>query len=98
MRRHPRHAVNWMATLIVGERSLPVRMIDVSVSGAALEAMPGLTVGDHAVLRLDQLPGPPSVEVLIQNIKPTLSRIGVAFLGDTCVPAQLIDAAVNSRS
>ncbi|HEX3698151.1 MAG TPA: P-loop NTPase [Polyangia bacterium] len=98
MRRHPRHAVNWMATLIVGDRSLPVRMIDVSVSGAALEAMPGLTVGDQAVLRLDQLPGPPSVEVLIQNIKPTLSRIGVAFLGDTGVPAQLIDAAVNPRS
>jgi hypothetical protein len=93
MRRHPRHSVNWMATLMTDGGPMPVRVIDVSVAGAALEILPGVAVGQRATLVLDQLPGPPVVEVVVQNIKPTLSRAGVAFVTDSDVPALLVAAA-----
>ena len=98
MRRHPRHAVNWMATLLAHGRAIPVRVIDVSISGAALETLPGLAAGDTAVLRLDQLPGQPLVDVRVRNVMPTLSRVGVAFATDNDVPASLVAAAINPQS
>ena len=98
MRRHPRHRVDWVATLIAGPRATPVRVTDVSISGAALEIVPGWRVGDRALLRLDQLPGAPVVEIVVQNIKPTLARAGVSFLGPTDILAALVAAAITPRS
>ena len=98
MRRHPRHRVDWVATLIAGPRATPVRVMDVSISGAALEIVPGWRVGDRALLRLDQLPGAPTVEIVVQNIKPTLARAGVSFLGPSDILAALVAAAITPRS
>ncbi|HXI59447.1 MAG TPA: P-loop NTPase [Polyangia bacterium] len=96
MRRHPRHTVNWMATLIADQQVMPVRVLDVSIAGAALEILPGLVVGQRATLRLDQLPEAPMIEVVVQNLKPTLSRAGVAFAAGSDVPAALVAAAARS--
>lgn len=97
MRGHSRHNVDWIATLELGGRTTDARVIDVSLTGAALEVVPGLAVGDRGVLRLDQLPGQPAIPVVVRNLLPTLRRAGVAFEGGDELRAALVAAAKSGR-
>jgi MinD-like ATPase involved in chromosome partitioning or flagellar assembly len=97
MRRHPRLDVNWMATLIMADRAMPVRVLDLSQSGVGLEVLPGLVVGDRGTLRFEQLPGQPALDVVIRNLQSTLSRAGVAFLADESAIATLLAAGRAPR-
>jgi MinD-like ATPase involved in chromosome partitioning or flagellar assembly len=90
-RKHPRFVVDWAATLATVEGPNAVRVRDVSESGVAVETTLKLGVGDRGTLCLYQLPGQPSVEVVVRNVVPGLNRLGLAFPegqpGDT--PAEL---------
>ena len=94
-RKHPRFVVDWAATLTTVEGPNAVRVRDVSESGVAVETTLKLGVGDRGALCLYQLPGQPSVEVIVRNVVPGLNRLGLAFVdgqsGDT--PAELAGIA-----
>ena len=57
----------------------------------AVETTLKLGVGDRGTLCFYQLPGQPSVEVVVRNVVPGLNRLGLAFVdgqpGNT--PAEL---------
>ncbi|HVY37609.1 MAG TPA: P-loop NTPase [Polyangia bacterium] len=90
-RKHPRFVVDWAATLATVEGPNAVRVRDVSESGVAVETTLKLGVGDRGALCFYQLPGQPTVEVVVRNVVPGLNRLGLAFVegqgGDT--PAEL---------
>src|SRR6185295_19052741 len=62
-RKKLRLDVAWAATLEVGTRRIAVRVVDLSLSGAALELVPTLVPGTQGRLILDQLPGQPDIPV-----------------------------------
>jgi MinD-like ATPase involved in chromosome partitioning or flagellar assembly len=93
MRGHSRHNVDWIATLELGGRRTAARVTDISLTGAALEVVPGLTTGDRGTLHLEQLPGQPSITVVVKNLIPALRRAGVAFDAVDDLPSRLVAAA-----
>jgi MinD-like ATPase involved in chromosome partitioning or flagellar assembly len=95
MRGHSRHNVDWIATIDVGGRRTAARVTDISLTGAALEVVPGLTVGDRGTLRLEQLPGQPAIDIVVKNLIPALRRAGVAFLASDDLPTHLVAAATS---
>ncbi|HVT10449.1 MAG TPA: PilZ domain-containing protein [Polyangia bacterium] len=90
-RKHPRFVVDWAATLATVEGPNAVRVRDVSESGVAVETTLKLGVGDRCSLCFYQLPGQPSVEVVVRNVVPGLNRLGLAFVDDPTgdTPAEL---------
>jgi hypothetical protein len=92
-RRHPRHPVDWAASLDLGTEVTSVRVRDVSESGAAVETSMQLRVGDRGVLRMDQLPGQPSLQVTVKNVMPSSRRVGLGFGTQGGVPERLVAAA-----
>jgi hypothetical protein len=90
MRRHPRHPVDWHAQFrSVSGREAPVRVFEVSCTGASIEAMPGLDVGDHGRLIFSQLAGQPEVGVTVMDARRPLGRAGLRFEGDASVCERL---------
>ena len=92
-RRHPRCPVDWAASLDLGAMVTSVRVRDVSESGAGVETAMQLRVGDRGVLRLDQLPGQPAVQVEVKNVMPSARRVGLGFDAGGDVPGRLVAAA-----
>jgi MinD-like ATPase involved in chromosome partitioning or flagellar assembly len=78
-RKHTRFPVDWTATLELASGVTAVRVRDVSEAGAAVETSTKLTVGDTAVLHLDQLPGRPAIPVIVKNAAPASRRVGLGF-------------------
>lgn len=92
-RKHPRFVVDWAATLATVEGPNAVRVRDISESGAAIETTLKLGVGDRGALCFYQLPGQPSVEVVVRNVVPGLNRLGLAFVEGGEIAAELAQAA-----
>jgi len=92
-RKHPRFVVDWAATLATNDGPNAVRVCDISESGAAVETTLKLGVGDQGALCFYQLPGQPSVEVMVRNVVPGLNRLGLAFVDGGEVVAELARAA-----
>lgn len=92
-RKHLRHEVDWAATLRIGAREIAVRVVDVSLSGVALEVAPHLEIGADAILRFDQLPGQPALPVAIKSLQESVRRAGVAFTGPDEERQRLVDIA-----
>lgn len=92
-RKHPRFVVDWAGTLATVEGPNAVRIRDISESGAAVETTLKLGVGDRGALCFYQLPGQPSVEVVVRNVVPGLNRLGLAFVDGGEVAAELARAA-----
>jgi MinD-like ATPase involved in chromosome partitioning or flagellar assembly len=92
-RQHARHTVDWAATLDLGTTVTSVRVRDVSESGAGVETSLQLRVGDKGVLRLDQLPGQPSLPVAVKNVMPAARRVGLGFTTKGGTSARLVAAA-----
>lgn len=92
-RKHPRFVVDWAATLATNEGPNAVRVCDISESGAAVETTLKLGVGDLGALCFYQLPGQPSVDVMVRNVVPGLNRLGLAFVEGGPVAAELARAA-----
>lgn len=92
-RKHPRFPVDWMATLDLGTEVTTVRVQNVSESGAALESPSPLRVGDRGTLVLEQMPGRPSLPVVVKNLRPAIGRAGVAFLDAGRVARRLVAEA-----
>jgi MinD-like ATPase involved in chromosome partitioning or flagellar assembly len=87
MRRHPRHPVDWHAQFRSDSgRDIPVRVFEVSRTGASIEAMPGLDVGDQGRLIFSQIAGQPEVGVTVMDARRPLGRAGLRFDGadDVC--------------
>jgi MinD-like ATPase involved in chromosome partitioning or flagellar assembly len=80
MRRHPRHPVDWHALFrSASGRETPVRVFEVSLSGASIEALPGLDVGDHGRLVFPQIADRPRVAVTVLDARRPLGRAGLRF-------------------
>jgi MinD-like ATPase involved in chromosome partitioning or flagellar assembly len=92
-RKHTRYPVDWAATLELATGVTAVRVRDVSESGAGVEAVMKLRVGDKGVLHLDQLSGHPSLPVMVKNLVPTSNRVGLGFVEHGRIPSRLVAAA-----
>jgi flagellar biosynthesis protein FlhG len=92
-RLHPRYSIDWAARLVVGERSIEVRVRDLSFTGAAIEIFARLTAGDVGRLCFDQVQGQPSLEVVVRNVVPGGRRVGISFVEPGEVSARLVSAA-----
>jgi MinD-like ATPase involved in chromosome partitioning or flagellar assembly len=80
MRRHPRHPVDWHALFRSDSgREIPVRVFEVSLSGASIEALPGLDVGDHGRLVFVQIANQPEVAATVLDARRPLGRAGLRF-------------------
>jgi MinD-like ATPase involved in chromosome partitioning or flagellar assembly len=88
-RKHPRFVVDWAATLATDGGPNAVRVQDISESGAAVETTLRLAVGDRGALCFYQLPGQPSIEVIVRNVVPGLSRLGLAFVDGRQITVEL---------
>jgi flagellar biosynthesis protein FlhG len=93
VRHNPRYPVDWAARLDIEGRRSEVRVLDVSLSGAAIEAFRGLRAGDRGQLTFEQLQGQPTLEVTVRNVVPTVRRIGVSFDEPGELAARLVAAA-----
>ena len=73
-----------------------MRVVDVSMSGVALEVAPELEIGADATLRFDQLPGQPALPVVIKSLQESVRRAGVAFTGPDEERQRLVDIAQSA--
>ena len=80
-RKYLRHEVDWAAALRIGTRAIDVRVVDLSVSGAALEVATDLEIGTAGTLCFFQLPGQPELPVAVRSLQESIRRAGVAFTG-----------------
>jgi MinD-like ATPase involved in chromosome partitioning or flagellar assembly len=97
-RRYPRHEVDWIGTLRTGDRDVAVRVMDISIGGAALEVVSALELGQPATLFFDQLPGRPGAPVIVKSLRTAIRRAGVAFAGADALSRELVAAAESARS
>jgi MinD-like ATPase involved in chromosome partitioning or flagellar assembly len=93
VRQHPRYPVDWAARLELEDRRTEVRVLDVSLTGAAIEAGRGLRAGDRGALTFTQLPGQPTLVVTVRNVVPSVRRIGVSFDEPSELSSRLVAAA-----
>jgi flagellar biosynthesis protein FlhG len=96
LRKHARYPVDWAARLEFPDRVTDVRVLDVSWSGAAVDAYAGVRAGHRAVLRLHQLAGQPALPIVVMHVLPDRRRAGVAFVAPGDVSARLVAAAQAS--
>ncbi len=80
-RKYLRHEVDWLAALRIGARAIDVRVVDLSVSGAALEVATELEIGAVGTLCFVQLPGQPELPVAVKSLQESIRRAGIAFTG-----------------
>ena len=80
-RKYLRHEVDWTASLRIGAREIAVRVVDLSVSGAALEVATDLAIGAEGTLCFVQLPGQPELPVCVKSLQDSIRRAGIAFTG-----------------
>ena len=62
-------------------------------AASAVETSTKLSVGDTAVLHLDQLPGRPAIPVIVKNAAPASRRVGLGFAQKGRASARLAAAA-----
>jgi flagellar biosynthesis protein FlhG len=79
------------------ERETPVRIFEVSQSGASIEALPGLLVGDRGTLVLHQIAGQPRLQVTVMDARRPLGRAGLRFEGSEELCARLALLASGIR-
>jgi MinD-like ATPase involved in chromosome partitioning or flagellar assembly len=98
MRRHPRHPVDWHAVYQSDSgRETPVRVFEISLSGASIAALPGLDVGDTGRLAFTQIAGQPRVRVTVMDARRPLGRAGLRFMDDPTSCARLEAMAARGR-
>ncbi|MEO5769972.1 MAG: P-loop NTPase [Polyangia bacterium] len=101
MRRHPRHPVDWHAQFRSDSgKETPVRVFEVSQSGASIETLPGLDNGDQGLLIFWQVAQQPQVRVTVKDARRPLGRAGLEFIdtGSEEVGARLVELAAHERS
>jgi len=92
-RKYVRHEVDWAAVLRIGAREVAVRVVDLSISGAALEVATELELGVTATLCFVQLPGQPALPVTLKSRQQSIRRAGVAFTGPEDERRRLVSIA-----
>ncbi|MES1204926.1 MAG: P-loop NTPase [Pseudomonadota bacterium] len=100
MRRHPRHSVDWVASYRSNTgHQAPVRIFELSISGASIETLPGLRVGDRGRLAFTQIAHQPEIDVTVMDARRPLGRAGLRFDGaeEVCARLAAIAAASSSR-
>ena len=98
LRRHTRHRIDWIATFTSdGGRKVPVRVFEVSVSGASAETLPGLEVGERGTLTFTQLIDEPVVRATVMNTRTPLGRVGFRFDDPDGLGARLAAIASDRR-
>jgi MinD-like ATPase involved in chromosome partitioning or flagellar assembly len=87
MRRYPRYPVDWHAVFRSDSgRETPVRVFEISLSGASITILPGLDVGDVGQLVFTQVADQPQIRVTVMNARRSLGRAGLQFMDqpDSC--------------
>jgi MinD-like ATPase involved in chromosome partitioning or flagellar assembly len=107
-RKHVRHEVDWAATLRMGgprasspearPRDIAVRVLDISMNGAALQVACQLPLGEEMTLIFDQLPGRPVLPIVVKSLYAAIRRAGVAFSGAEDARRQVVTAAQAQRA
>jgi flagellar biosynthesis protein FlhG len=90
-RKHPRHAVDWLASLRNDSILTAVRVHEISAAGAAIECGEPFELGQPLLLVFDQLPQRPSVNVTVARRIPS----GFAVEGE--IPSPVVFAASTER-
>jgi MinD-like ATPase involved in chromosome partitioning or flagellar assembly len=96
-RKYLRHEVDWAAALRIGARAIDVRVVDMSMSGAALEVATELEIGAVGTLCFVQLPGQPELPVAVKSLQESIRRAGVAFTGPDEERQRLVAIAEAQR-
>ena len=82
MRRHPRFAVDWHGLFTEAEgRVTPVRIFEMSRSGASISTVFGIRAGARGTLTFEQLPGQPQLPVAVVDARRPFGRVGLSFEG-----------------
>ena len=90
MRRYPRHPVDWHALYRSDSgRETPVRVFELSLTGASITALPGLDVADTGHLVFSQIGGQPRIRVTVVDARRPLGRAGLRFTDSEQVCAHL---------
>jgi MinD-like ATPase involved in chromosome partitioning or flagellar assembly len=98
MRRHPRHPVDWLAIYrSESGREVPVRIFELSISGASIDSLPGIDVGDRGCLVFAQVANQPQMPVTVLATRRPLGRAGLRFEGSAEVCALLARLAAAVR-
>lgn len=98
MRRHPRHPVDWHAVYRSDSgRDTPVRVFEISLSGASIATLPGLDVGDTGWLLFSQIDGQPELRVRVMDARRPLGRAGLRFMDDDDESASRLEAMAARR-
>jgi len=94
MRRHSRYPVDWLATYrsASGHES-PVRIFELSISGASIETLPGLGIGERGRLIFTQIERQPDIAVTVMDTRRPLGRAGLRFDGPEDVGTALVAIA-----
>ncbi len=96
MRRHPRYPVDWHAIYRSDSApEVPVRVFELSLSGASIETLPGLQIGDRGRLVFTQVALQPEIAVTVMNVRRPLGRAGLLFAGSEDVCANLVAMATR---
>jgi hypothetical protein len=81
----------------VAARETPVRIFELSQSGASIETLPGLVVGDRGTLVLHQIAGQPTIQVTVMDARRPLGRAGLRFDDSDEIAARLALLASGVR-
>jgi MinD-like ATPase involved in chromosome partitioning or flagellar assembly len=83
MRRHPRFAVDWHGRFTSDTgRVTPVRIFELSRSGASISKVFEIGAGDRGILTFEQLDGQPHLAVAVVDARRPFGRVGLSFEGD----------------
>jgi gamma-glutamylaminecyclotransferase len=96
--RSRRLGVDWRAILKPDsdENAYGVQVIDVSFVGALVSGAVAMKTGEEADLRFDELPGAPSIHVVVRNALAVDKLLGLEFMDpESDVPDRLLRAAVQ---
>lgn len=64
---------------VAARKETPVRIFEISLSGASIETLPGLVVGERGTLVFTQITGQPRVQVTVMDARRPLGRAGLRF-------------------
>lgn len=101
MRRYPRFAVDWHGTFTSASgTAAPVRVFEMSRTGASISTVPGIDAGSRGTLTFEQIEDRPSIPVVVMDAKRPFGRVGLAFDGaiEKAVGVAAIAAARAARA
>ena len=96
LRRHPRFQVDWHGTYVSADgRKYPVRIFDISQSGASISEVPDLEAKQTGHLIFEQLPEQPQLATVVVEANRPFGHAGLQFPGDAQATIDVVTVAAN---